>query len=148
MILFYNRVACYEAVERDSSLFCPVHSTARSAQAQFTWTLFPRADVIRFVVVLSVEMAARAAAEWIPLESNPDVMNSYLRELGLSSGYAICDVFGTDPDLLMMVPQPVLGLILLFPIKEGDNKADARKISTATDDKDGERAALVTQQKF
>ncbi|CAG0914897.1 unnamed protein product [Notodromas monacha] len=66
-------------------------------------------------------------AEWIPLESNPDVMNAFLRELGLTKGYSIHDVFGTDPELLSMVPRPVLGLILLFPITSAENTA---KIST------------------
>ena len=34
---------------------------------------------------------------WLPLESNPDVLNSFAKGLGLDvSTYAFCDVFGLD----------------------------------------------------
>ncbi|KAH6578175.1 hypothetical protein BASA50_002014 [Batrachochytrium salamandrivorans] len=56
--------------------------------------------------------------KWIPLESNPDVMNKYLRLLGVRSPLCFCDVWGFDPDLLQMIARPVKALVLLFPITE------------------------------
>lgn len=35
---------------------------------------------------------------WIPLESNPDVLNTYVAGLGAQTDqYAFCDVYGVDP---------------------------------------------------
>lgn len=55
---------------------------------------------------------------WLPIESNPEVMNSFLRKLGVSEEWGITDVYGLDEELLAFLPQPVLGLLLLFPINE------------------------------
>ena len=42
----------------------------------------------------------------------------FLHQAGLSKKWAIADVFGLDPELLAMLEQPVLSLLLLFPINE------------------------------
>ncbi|XP_077984649.1 ubiquitin carboxyl-terminal hydrolase isozyme L3-like [Glandiceps talaboti] len=55
---------------------------------------------------------------WLPLESNPEVMNKFVHDLGMSSKWQFCDVFGLDPGLLGMVPSPVAAILLLFPINE------------------------------
>ncbi|XP_065883760.1 ubiquitin carboxyl-terminal hydrolase isozyme L3-like [Dysidea avara] len=55
---------------------------------------------------------------WLPLESNPDVMNKYVKGLGMKPDYQFVDVFGMDPDLLAMIPQPCSAMLLLFPIND------------------------------
>ncbi|KAJ3243430.1 Ubiquitin carboxyl-terminal hydrolase isozyme L3 [Chytriomyces hyalinus] len=55
---------------------------------------------------------------WLPLESNPDVMNEYLSKLGVpaSSKSAFVDVWGLDAEALQFIPRPVHALLLLFPV--------------------------------
>ena len=56
---------------------------------------------------------------WFPLESNPVVMNKYLASLGVDTTVvSFHDVFGLDEDLLSMLPQPVLALLLVFPVTD------------------------------
>ena len=45
-------------------------------------------------------------------------MNSFLRKMGVPAAWEINDVYGLEPDLLAMLPHPVLALLLLFPINE------------------------------
>jgi len=53
---------------------------------------------------------------WLPLECNPELMNKYVRQLGVDGPYAFVDIYGIDDDMLGMVPQPVLAVLLLFPV--------------------------------
>ncbi len=57
---------------------------------------------------------------WIPLESNPEALNTFARGIGLPDTVAFTDCFGLEPDLLGFLPQPVYAVVLLFPF---DNEA-------------------------
>lgn len=47
---------------------------------------------------------------WLPLESNPDVMNDYVSKMGLDvSKIQFHDVMSTEDWALEMIPRPVLG---------------------------------------
>lgn len=54
---------------------------------------------------------------WFPLESNPDVMNTYMGKLGLNTEqYQFVDVLSTEEWALDMVPKPALAILMLFPL--------------------------------
>ncbi|KAJ3774911.1 hypothetical protein FB446DRAFT_448346 [Lentinula raphanica] len=60
---------------------------------------------------------------YIPLESNPEVFTELIHTLGVSSSLSFQDVYSLDdPDLLSLVPRPVLGLVLIFPAMEDYDK--------------------------
>ena len=56
--------------------------------------------------------------KWLPLESNPTVLNDFSYSLGLSTKFSWSDIFGFDDDMLAMVPPNVKAVVLLFPITE------------------------------
>lgn len=54
--------------------------------------------------------------EWIPMESNPEVVNSFLKSIGVKQHLKVVDVLGFDDELLQFVEGKVEGLLLLYPM--------------------------------
>jgi ubiquitin carboxyl-terminal hydrolase L3 len=56
---------------------------------------------------------------WLPLESNPDTLNDYLIKLGFDiTQFSFVDLFSTEDWAKEMIPQPVIGVLLVFPYTE------------------------------
>lgn len=51
-------------------------------------------------------------------QTNEAAHLQYVSNLGMTMNYQFHDVFGLDPDLLGMLPQPCIALLLLFPINK------------------------------
>ena len=84
--------------------------------------------------------------KWLPLESNPEVMNTYLTSLGVQDPtVAFNDVFGLDADLLAMLPGQVLAMLLVFPITEA---TDAEADETAKSEAQGALMSLLGTNVF
>ncbi|XP_071949447.1 ubiquitin carboxyl-terminal hydrolase isozyme L3-like isoform X2 [Antedon mediterranea] len=55
-------------------------------------------------------------SRWLPLESNPDVMNKFAQKLGMPKEWQYVDIYSLD--LLDIVPKPVAAVLILFPISK------------------------------
>ena len=54
--------------------------------------------------------------KWLPLESDPDLLNTYCSDINSGLNAQFVDVYGFDDELLEMVPEPVKALMFLFPV--------------------------------
>ncbi|ESN91597.1 hypothetical protein HELRODRAFT_185187 [Helobdella robusta] len=59
------------------------------------------------------------STRWLPLESNPDVMNKYIAQLGINNqDWQFCDVYSFDDEVLQFIPRPVVATLLLYRISD------------------------------
>jgi len=57
------------------------------------------------------------AKRWIPLESNPNVLNAFSQKLGVDTQvFGFSDIWSMDKDALGFVAQPTLAVMMLFPV--------------------------------
>lgn len=71
--------------------------------------------------------AAAGEKNWMPIESNPEVMTAYARQLGLPEEWAFYDLLSSEQWAIDMVPSPVIAALMLFPIKEASEAAAAEE---------------------
>eukprot|EP00796_Vickermania_ingenoplastis_P003722 gene3722-2621_t len=70
-----------------------------------------------------LNMVKALGGRWVPLESNPEVLERFARLFGVTDeSIKFTDVFGVSEDLLCMVPRPVLAFLVVFPINEATEK--------------------------
>ena len=64
-------------------------------------------------------MEEESSSNWQPLESNPEVINEFIKDLGFdTSKYRLTDVLSTEDWAQEMVPQPVKAVFFLYPISQ------------------------------
>lgn len=73
------------------------------------------------------KMSAGHGTNWVPLESNPEVLTRFAHFLGLPMTWGFSDVWSCDPDLLAMVPSPRLAVLFLFPLTRSIVEASQRR---------------------
>lgn len=68
---------------------------------------------------------------WLPLEANPEILTEYSYKLGMPTELAFHDILGTEDWALDMLPKPIYGIVLLFPISEA-SEVERKRTPCAT----------------
>lgn len=73
---------------------------------------------------------------WMPLESNPEVINTFIAKMGLKTDkFCFQELLGLEEWAFEMVPQPVLGLLFLYqctPAQTAFKNTQADQLDPAT----------------
>lgn len=71
-----------------------------------------------------------AKGQWMPLESNENVMNVYLQKLGVMDGpgsFQFSEVLSLEPWACEMVPKPCVAVLCCFPISDASEAHAAQE---------------------
>ena len=69
--------------------------------------------------VMRVNNASSEQQHWLPLESNPSVMNSFIADMGFDTSlYELTDIMSIEPWAFGMIPQPVAAVMMLYPLMD------------------------------
>jgi len=85
---------------------------------------------------------------WVPLESNPDMLNQFARGVGLPKEWEFVDVFGVEPDLLSMVPPTCAAVTLLFQCSDNVKKHSKEQKARIDKDKQKVSSNLVYMKQY
>ncbi|GAB5366547.1 hypothetical protein AAMO2058_001152800 [Amorphochlora amoebiformis] len=59
---------------------------------------------------------------WLPLESNPEVLTQFASRVGLPKDFEFVDMYGVDETSASWVPQPAAAVVLLFSTIESQGQ--------------------------
>ena len=72
-------------------------TTSTTTAAGITTTTTVTAGGAEPAVSAPAEGVPTTIPRWLPLESNPEVLNPFVRRMGLPADWGFADVFGLDP---------------------------------------------------
>ena len=105
-------------------------SSTSEAAYYHTYDTVPHFSCFTFII-MSLKPGEK---KWFPLESNDLVMNKYIEGMGVdTSKVQFNEVLSMEDWALDMVPQPVHGVVMLYPIKdvqEEFRKQQEKRIAT------------------
>jgi ubiquitin carboxyl-terminal hydrolase L3 len=78
------------------------------------------------------EQPSSVTFQWPPLESNPEIFEEYMHQMGLPEPWGFSELFGFEEDLLAFVPQPVVAVIVNYERLVETKKEDSTTTTTTT----------------
>eukprot|EP00823_Brevimastigomonas_motovehiculus_P005403 TRINITY_DN396_c2_g1_i1.p1 TRINITY_DN396_c2_g1~~TRINITY_DN396_c2_g1_i1.p1 ORF type:complete len:277 (+),score=91.87 TRINITY_DN396_c2_g1_i1:484-1314(+) len=75
----------------------------------------------------SKETSKKKKKMWLPLESNPELLDRYVSLLGVEPFHKFHELWAFEGDALDFIPTPVLALCVLYPLSESTEKFAAEE---------------------